>query len=126
MGMNNNRAALLLVVFFLPASLMHGQGGPFDTAIQLNRVTSYTALPYGIDLRDGEARMQIVALRDDVVRIRVSRSDEFAEDASWAVRSEARQSRTAVKPIDTADAVGFLTQALRVSIKRETLALTIS
>jgi alpha-glucosidase len=126
MGMNNNRAALLLVVFFLPASLMHGQGGPFDTAIQLNRVTSYTALPYGIDLRDGEARMQIVALRDDVVRIRVSRSDEFAEDASWAVLSEARQSRTTVKPSETADAVGFLTQVLRISIKRRTLALTVS
>src|ERR1700723_3293235 len=110
MGMNSSWAALLLVVLFLPASLMHGQGNPFDTAIQLNRVTSYSALPYGIDLRDGEARMQIVALRDDVVRIRVSRSNEFAEDASWAVLSGARQNRTAVKPIDTADPVGFLTR----------------
>jgi|HubBroStandDraft_4_1064222.scaffolds.fasta_scaffold01027_5 alpha-glucosidase len=126
MGMHRNRAALLLIVFFLPASLLRGQGSPFGTAVQLRRVTSSSVLNYGIDLRDGEARMQIVALRDDVVRIRVSRSNEFAEDASWAVRSEARQSRTAVKPIDTADAVGFLTQALRVSIKRETLALTIS
>src|ERR1700689_4596600 len=126
MAMNSNRAALLFIVFFLPALPLQGQGSPLDTAMQLSRVTSYSALAYGIDLRDGEARMQIVALRDDVIRIRVSRSSEFAEDASWAVLSGARQNRTAVKPIDTADAVGFLTRALRVSIKRETLALTIS
>jgi alpha-glucosidase len=125
-GLSNNRAALILIVFFLASCTLHGQGSPVDSTIQLDRVTSFSPLPYGIDLRDGEARMQIVALRANVVRIRVSRSNEFAEDASWAVLNDARQSRIAVKPTDTADAVGFQTDVLGVSINRQTFALTIS
>jgi alpha-glucosidase len=125
-GPSNNRVAVSLIVFFLASCALHGQGSPADTTIQLNRVTSFSPVPYGMDLQDGEARMQIVALRDDVVRIRVSRSNEFAEDASWAVLSEARQSRITVKPTDTSDAVGFQTNVLGVSINRKTFALTIS
>lgn len=124
------RASLLLViVFFLNAApiLLFGQSGSADpSVIQLNHLTSFSALPNGIDLRDGDAHMEIIALRDDVVRIRVSRSREFAEDASWAVLKEARQSRVAVTPDNAPDAVGFQTPVLRVSIDRQTFALTIS
>src|SRR5580658_344910 len=95
-SLSNSRAALILIALFLASCALHGQRSPADTTIQLNRATSFTVLPDGIDLRDGEARMQIVALRDDVVRIRVSRSNEFAEDASWAVLSEASQRRIKV------------------------------
>jgi len=70
--------------------------------------------------------MQIVALREEVVRIRVSRSKELPEDASWAVFKEARQSTVTVTPDNTAGTVGFRTQALRVSVNRQTLALTIA
>ena len=116
-------------VFFLIASpvLSKGQTDSAVTAlIQLNRVTSSSALPNGIDLRDGDAHMQIIALRDDVVRVRVSPSSDLAEDASWAVLKGARQSRVAVAPDNAPDAVGFHTQVLTVSINRQTFALTIS
>ncbi len=105
--------SLLLLLLF--ASTLSLQGQPAlvsSTIVQLNHLTSFSALPNGIDLRDGEARMQIVALREDVVRIRVSRSNQFAEDASWAVLKEARASRVTVKPTHTADTVGFETGAL--------------
>jgi alpha-glucosidase len=120
---------LLIVVFFLNAApiLLFGQSGSTDASvIQLNHLTSFSALPDGVDLWDGDAHMQIIALRDDVVRIRVSLSREFAEDASWAVLKEARQSRVAVTPDNAPDAVGFQTRVLRVSIDRQTFALTIS
>jgi alpha-glucosidase len=124
------RSSLLLtIVFSLSAApiLLQGQSGSTDASvIQLNHLTSFSALPNGIDLRDGDAHMQIIALRDDVVRIRVSRSKELAEDASWAVLDEARQSRVAVTADNTPDAVGFQTRVLRVSIDRQTFALTIS
>jgi alpha-glucosidase len=122
------RLSSLFLLFFLAAPLsLHARSAPTDTAaLQLNHLTSFSTLPNGIDLRDGDARMQIIALRENVVRIRISRSGEFAEDASWAVLKEARASRVAVKPIETADAVGFQTQSLRVSISRSTLAMTIS
>src|SRR5258708_35316233 len=66
------------------------------------------------------------ALREDGVRIRLSRSNQFAEDASWAVLKEARASRVTVKPTHAADTVGFETGVLRVSLSRKTFALTIS
>jgi alpha-glucosidase len=94
--------------------------------VQLNQVTAFSALPNGIDLQDGDARMQIVALRQDVIRIRVSRDKNLSEDASWAVLAAARQSRVSVTAIETADAVGFQTQVLRVSISRSKFALTVS
>ncbi len=119
--------SLLLLFLLAAAPSLPGQSGPANvTTVQLNHLTSFSALPNGIDLRDGDARMQIVALREDVVRVRVSRSRELAEDASWAVLKEPRQSRVAVTPTDTAEAVGFQTQVLRVSIDRQTLTLTIS
>jgi alpha-glucosidase len=123
--MVNNRAALIIIVGSLLASQPRGLASTSDTTIQLDRVTSFSPLPYGIDLRDGEARMQIVALRDDVVRIRVSRSNELGEDASWAVLSEAMRSQAKVTPTNTADAVGFQTQVLHVLVNRQSFALTI-
>jgi alpha-glucosidase len=70
--------------------------------------------------------MQIVALREDVVRIRASRTKELPEDGSWAVLKEARQSSVTVTPDDSPSAVGFHTQALRVFVNRQTFALTIA
>lgn len=124
------RSVLLpLILAFLTADLfqLQGQSGPTDaTSVQLNRLTSSSSLPNGLDLRDGEARMQIVALRQDVVRIRVSRSRDLPEDASWAVLKEARQSTVAVTSDNTSTTVGFRTQALRVSVNRQTFALTVA
>jgi alpha-glucosidase len=119
--------SLFLFFFFAATLSLQGQSGlTGSTTVQLNHLTSFSALPDGIDLRCADARMQIIALREDVVRIRVSRSDKFAEDASWAVLKEARASRVAVTPTNTADAVGFQTGVLRVSLSRKTFALTIS
>src|SRR4030081_161682 len=119
-------SSLFLFFLFAATLSLQGQSGLIGSIVQLNHLTSFSALPSGIDLRDGAARMQIVALREDAVRIRVSRSNEFAEDASWAVLKEARESRVAVTPINTRDAVGFQTGVLRVSLSRQTFALTIS
>src|SRR5260370_7294289 len=120
-------SSLFLFFLFTATLSLRGQNGPMgSTTVQLNHLTSFSALPNGIDLRDGDARMQIVALREDVVRIRVSRSKELPEDASWAVIREARQSSIAVVRDESPSSVGFRTKALRVSINRQTFALTIA
>src|SRR5260370_7854692 len=110
---------VLLFLIFAPLSLQ-GQIGPADTTLQLNHLTSFSALSNGIDLRAGDARMQIVALREDVVRIRVSRSKELPEDASWAVLKEALQSTVAVVRDDSPSSVTFPTKAPPASIHRQT------
>src|ERR1700681_4348063 len=108
-------SSLFLFFLFAATLSLRGQVGPAgSTTVQLNHLTSFSALPNAIDLRDGDARMQIVALRDDIVRIRVSRSHELAKDASWAVIKEARESRVAVTPTNAADAVGFQRGALKI------------
>src|ERR1035438_4019405 len=114
-----------LVIEAVPA--LRGQAlSDHAETVQLNQVTAFSALPNGIDLQDGDARMQIVALRQDVIRIRVSRDKNLSEDASWAVLEAARQRRGSVTAIETADAMGFQTQVLRVSISRSKFALTVS
>src|SRR5258706_16284101 len=117
---------VLIFLIVVPAFLWGQTGSMGATVAQLNHLTSSSALPNGIEVRDGEARMQIVALRQHVVRVRLSRTQDLPEDASWAVLKEAKQSSVAVTPDDTPSAVGFRTQALRVSINRQTFALTIA
>ena len=87
-------------------------------------ITNSTPLPNGVDIQAGSAHEQIVALRDDVIRIRFSRSHTLPEDASWAVLPEARHSSISVTPAADS-AVGFSTKLLRVSVDRQTLQLTV-
>jgi alpha-glucosidase len=91
----------------------------------LNHLTSFTALPNGIDLQSGPAHEQITALRDDVLRIRVSPTAALPEDASWAVLPQSLQTQTTVAPLATNAQVGFETKSLRVEIDKQTLQLTI-
>src|SRR5260370_7796833 len=112
-------SSLFLFFLFTATLSLRGQNGPVgSTTVQLNHLTSFSTLPNGIDLRDGDARMQIVALREDVVRIRESRSNELAEDASWAVLKEARESRVAVTPPTTPGPLGSPTSVLPLSLTR--------
>jgi alpha-glucosidase len=80
-----------------------------------------TASPSGITATADGASLQVSALRDDVLRVRMWKGDDAPEDASWAVLPEARTSSVAV----TSDAHGFSTKALKVSVD-EHLRLTVS
>ena len=65
--------------------------------------------------------LQVNALRDDVLRVRMWKGDAVPEDASWAVLPEARTSSVPV----TAETRGFSTKALRVSVD-DHLLLTVT
>src|SRR5271168_3741761 len=56
--------------------------------------------------------LQVNALRDDILRVRMWKGDAVPEDASWAVLAEARTSSVPVTP----EARGFSTRVLRVSV----------
>jgi alpha-glucosidase len=70
-------------------------------------------------------REQIVALRDDVLRVRASGTQSLPEDASWAVLPEARRSSVDVTREDSADAVGFRTKSLQVAVRRSDLRIMV-
>src|SRR3984885_1305147 len=118
---------LCLFCFFKSPSLVLGQAAPQSKShASLDRVTRSKALPNGLEIRDGEARVQITALRDDVLRVRVSRSQTLPEDASWAVLASARTSSAAVTVDEAGGKVGFHTRLLQLSVDRSTLGLTVA
>lgn len=98
---------------------------PSAALFLLDHATGFRSLPNGIEVFDGEAQEQIIALRDDLLRIRVSRKGGFSEDASWAVLPEAQHSAVLTKPEISADHIGFRTNSLRVAFDNKTLSLTV-
>jgi alpha-glucosidase len=93
--------------------------------VQLDRVTASQEIANGIELRSGAAIMQITALRDDVLRVRVGAAGQLPEDASWAVLPSSRTSSLSVKPEFTDTSVGFRTSKLVVTIDKDPLELTV-
>jgi alpha-glucosidase len=108
------------------AKATEGPGSGSTNFARLERVTASKATQNGIEIRSGAATMMITALRDDVVRVRISPTAQLPEDASWAVLDAARKSQVAVKPFASESEVGFTTAQLRVVVKRAPLELTIS
>ncbi len=80
-----------------------------------------TPLTNGMDVRNGGMILRVVALRDDVLRVRIGRAGVLPEDASWAVLLAARKAKGVVHITPT----GFTTAKLNVTIDRATLALTV-
>ena len=128
--------SLTLVVGIAPAC-SHAQAAsiaPADisssfSSSSFSRITSAKPLPNGIELRDGPLTMRITALRDDVLRIRASRTGVLPEDASWAVLPEARSASVRVTQDSdgsNATTAGFHTASLRIAVNRATGILTLS
>ena len=82
-------------------------------------------LPNGIAVQASGLHEEILALRDDILRVRIARGGSLPEDASWAVLDQPRHSSVAVTPISSHDSVGFRTHSLVVELDRGTLELTV-
>jgi len=92
----------------------------------LNVLSAALPLPNGLQVKSGSAILDVRALRDDVVRIRIGVNGQLPEDASWAVLANSRQSSVSITDETDADAVGFRTRSLRVKIARRDLHLSVS
>lgn len=66
--------------------------------------------------------LTVTALTDQILRVRVQRSGQPDEDASWAVSADLRRSRAKV----TLQPNGLATTSLRVSVDPQSLALTVT
>ncbi len=91
----------------------------------LEAVTSSQPLPDGIEIHAGPAILRITALRDDIVRVRISAEGTLPEDASWAVLPGPRSKSVNVQPVDDAAAVGFRTATLDVRVDRNLLRIVV-
>src|SRR4029077_12372331 len=92
----------------------------------LNVFTGASNVSNGVQVKSNDAIVEVRALSDDVLRVRVGLNGHMPEDASWAVSTEVRQSSVTVTPESDAAAVGFRTSNLRVRITRTDLHLSIT
>lgn len=87
---------------------------------QLGPVTFVKALPHGMELSSGNARVRIVTVSDSVVRVRFAPQGVFPPERSWAVLPEALKSPVAVRVSNSADKVEFSTAKLTVRVEKST------
>ncbi len=80
-----------------------------------------TAEAHGLTAKAGAVTLQVIALRDDILRVRMWQGNAVPEDVSWAVLPASRTSSVAV----TSQPQGFATRSLRVLINAN-LDLTVS
>jgi alpha-glucosidase len=99
---------------------------PQPNFVRLDRVTASRTISNGIELHAGPAVLQITALRDDIIRVRVGASGQLPEDASWAVLPASRTASVAVTPHSSGNVVGFKTAKLIVSVQKDPLQLTVT
>ena len=107
------------------SAVLHGQAVTSSGPFVFEHATIFSALPNGLEIGDGTASEEITALRDDVLRIRITRQRPLPEDASWAVLAQARHSSVVVAPDNTEGHYGFRTHSLIVEIDKKTLRLAI-
>ena len=118
-------AALFLCLALFDSVLHAQQASPDEGVIVLDHATSVSALPDGIAVESGPTREEITAVRDNVIRVRISRSGALPEDSSWAVLPEALHSHVNVRPRPSADFLAFRTASLQVEIDKRSLQLTV-
>jgi len=92
----------------------------------LNVFSGVVNLSNGVQVKSNNAILEVRALSDDVLRVRVGLNGQMPEDASWAVSTEIRQRSITATSESDADAVGFRTGSLRVKIARKDLHLSIT
>jgi alpha-glucosidase len=115
--------ALIMVAVCASAAAQSSTAGL--PRVALEAVTDAQPLHNGIQIQAGPAQLRITALRDDILRIRISSGASFAEDASWAVLPGPRTKTVEVQPTQDADSVGFRTASIDVRIERNPLRLVV-
>jgi alpha-glucosidase len=93
--------------------------------LRVGNVTAVALLPNGIEVHAGPAAMRVEALREDVLRIRITPDGHWQEDASWAVLPGRTKSSALIRPFSTSTEDGFDTSALHVIVERAPLRLVI-
>ena len=124
MRMLSQRFAFILVALINVTGWAQTASGA-SPSISLDTVSSAQPLRDGLQIQSGPAVLRITALRDDIVRVRVSANSTLPEDASWAVLSDARAKSIDVQPSQDSTSVGFRTGALDVRVEREPLRFVI-
>jgi alpha-glucosidase len=121
------RLLVLLVVLAGATSILPAQeiATAAQNPVAVEAVTDFRPLRDGLAIQAGPCALEITALRDDIIRVRISSSSTLPEDASWAVPTAIRSRSIAVQGAQSATFIGFRTAALDVRVERNPLRLVI-
>jgi alpha-glucosidase len=95
-----------------------------NSIVELSQATFHRNLPNGIEVKSGAAALKITALRDDILRIQVSRDGAFPPDHSWAVLPEMITLKSQVTAVGGAKP-GFKTALLQVAVEQSPLRVVV-
>lgn len=125
-SLGQRRVALCVVFLLCALELTIAQVPPaLEPPLILDAVTSSEAQRDGLEIHSGPATLRIIALRDDIIRVRISPTATLPEDASWAVLEQPRSKSVEVHDAEDAASVSFRTAALEVRVDRNPLRLVI-
>jgi alpha-glucosidase len=118
------RLLLALVSIFISANCLAGVQETTGATLPVQGVQA-RVLPNGIQIEGRDTILQVIALRDDVLRVRAGHNGRFPEDASWAVLPAARTASVQTVSEIADGRMGFHTASLRVACDAD-LRLTVS
>ncbi len=101
-----------------------GRPAAHATWTHLGRVTDVQADAARVTVRCGDAAVQLTAMDDHVVRVRLAPEGEFGRDFSWAIQDLAPKGRFSLEDVG-GDAIRLSTGSLRVSIHRDPCRLEV-
>ncbi len=115
----------LFAVAIIPGFVFSQTTAASQPNASLDAVTRSQPRRDGIEVQAGAASLRITALRDDIIRVRITSGKHFPEDASWAVLPEPRSKSVNVQPTQDAASVGFRTASLDVRVERKPLRVVV-
>jgi len=124
MRMLSQRLAIILFVLINMAAGAQTAGSA-PSSVTIDSVSAAEPLRDGIQIQAGPAVLRIAALRNDIIRVRISPNSALPEDASWAVLPEVRTKSIDVQSSQESSSVGFRTAALDVRVERDPLRIII-
>jgi alpha-glucosidase len=126
--MPDQRSSLLKALFVtaaLCASSAYAQTKAKSQTCSLGSIQHVENLPNGVRIRTSGATEEIIALRPDVLRVRIAASAQLPEDASWAVVPEAHSSAAPVTVDSAAGTITLHTTSVTAALSRADLSLVI-
>ena len=113
------KALILAAAFCAPHA--HAQ----NPTCGLGPIQHIEKLPNGIRIHATHGIEEILALRPDVLRVRISSTAQLPEDASWAVVPEAHRSTAPVAIDNTSTTITLHTSAVTAELSRADLTLNL-
>src|ERR1700744_2787034 len=125
-GSRSHLLKALTLAAALCASCAHAQthSSPRQTC-GLGPVHRIEKLANGVRIHAAHGIEEILALRPDLLPVRMSSTAQLPEDASWAVVPEAHRSTAPVTIDNTANTITLHTSAVTADLSRTDLTLTI-